>query len=183
MKEKGLPCPSRWQMYKHKDEVGLTPVAGVWRQERAAQAFLYCESGLSLWLFADFPGGPVVKSPPADAGDRRQGFDRWVQEIPWRRKWQPIPGFLPGESHGQGTVYRASERQTELSTHAQHTIPDNREETTVGDKVRAEKQTFYFKNALMTLFLLFFETFHVMASNWRGEKNKTVKEIMEQTSI
>ena len=23
------------------------------------------------------------------------------QEDPWRRKWQPTPVFLPGESHGQ----------------------------------------------------------------------------------
>ena len=22
----------------------------------------------------------------------------------WRRKWQPIPGFLPGESHGQRSL-------------------------------------------------------------------------------
>ena len=27
-------------------------------------------------------------------------FDPWVRKIPWRRKWQPTPGFLPGESHG-----------------------------------------------------------------------------------
>ena len=25
------------------------------------------------------------------------------QEDPWRRKWQPTPVFLPGESHGQKT--------------------------------------------------------------------------------
>ena len=31
----------------------------------------------------------------------RYGFDPWVRKIPWRRKWQPTPGFLPGESHGQ----------------------------------------------------------------------------------
>ena len=24
----------------------------------------------------------------------------WVKKIPWRRKWQHIPVFLPGESHG-----------------------------------------------------------------------------------
>ena len=23
-------------------------------------------------------------------------FDPWVGKIPWRRKWQPIPVFLPG---------------------------------------------------------------------------------------
>ena len=28
-------------------------------------------------------------------------FDLWVEKIPWRRKWQPTPVFLPGEFHGQ----------------------------------------------------------------------------------
>ena len=30
----------------------------------------------------------------------RPGFDPWVGKIPWRRKWQPTPVFLPGKSHG-----------------------------------------------------------------------------------
>ena len=33
-----------------------------------------------------FPGGSVVKNPPADAGQRRQ--------------WHPTPILLPGKSHG-----------------------------------------------------------------------------------
>ena len=28
-------------------------------------------------------------------------LDPWVRKIPWRRKWQPIPVFLLGKSHGQ----------------------------------------------------------------------------------
>ena len=28
-------------------------------------------------------------------------FDPQVRKIPWRRKWQTTPVFLPGESHGQ----------------------------------------------------------------------------------
>ena len=32
---------------------------------------------------------------------RRGGFDPRVGKIPWRRKWQPTPVFLPGKSHGQ----------------------------------------------------------------------------------
>ena len=32
---------------------------------------------------------------------RRCKFDPWVRKIPWRRKWQPTPVFLPGKSHGQ----------------------------------------------------------------------------------
>ena len=32
------------------------------------------------------------------------GFDPWVGTIPWRRKWQPTPVFLPGKSHGRDLV-------------------------------------------------------------------------------
>ena len=35
---------------------------------------------------------------------RRPGFDPWVRKIPWRRKWQPPPAFLPGESHEQRSL-------------------------------------------------------------------------------
>ena len=30
----------------------------------------------------------------------RPGFDPWVRKIPWKRKWQPTPVFLPEEPHG-----------------------------------------------------------------------------------
>ena len=32
---------------------------------------------------------------------RKAAFDPWVGKIPWRRKWQPTPVFLPGKSHGE----------------------------------------------------------------------------------
>ena len=58
---------------------------------------------------------------------RRCRFDPWGGKIPWRRKWQPTPVFLPGESHGQKSPMGYSPRgckeldTTEwLSTHAQH---------------------------------------------------------------
>ena len=35
---------------------------------------------------------------------RRHGLNPWVRKIPWRRKWQPIPVFLPGKSHGQRSL-------------------------------------------------------------------------------
>ena len=45
---------------------------------------------------------------------RRPGFDPCVGKIPWSRKWQPTPVFLPGESHGQRSLSRlqAVESQT-----------------------------------------------------------------------
>ena len=35
---------------------------------------------------------------------RRRRFDPWVRKIPWRRRWQSTPVFLPGKSHGQRSL-------------------------------------------------------------------------------
>ena len=35
---------------------------------------------------------------------RKRGFDSWVRKIPWSRKWQPTPIFLPGEFLGQRSL-------------------------------------------------------------------------------
>ena len=46
-----------------------------------------------------FPGDSVVKNPPANAGDT--GDRHSIRKIPWRRKWQPTPVFLPGKFQAQ----------------------------------------------------------------------------------
>ena len=56
-----------------------------------------------LWVDY-FLGGPVVKSACQRRRHRRHIFDPSVGKIPWRRKWQPIPVFLPGKSHGQRSL-------------------------------------------------------------------------------
>ena len=48
-----------------------------------------------LHMIEGFPSGSDGKASVCNAGD-----DPWVGKIPWRRKWQPTPGFLPGKSHG-----------------------------------------------------------------------------------
>ena len=48
------------------------------------------------------PGGSDSKEPTCNAGD--QGSIPGSRRIPWRRKWQPIPVFFPGESHGQRSL-------------------------------------------------------------------------------
>ena len=67
----------------------------------------------------------VVKNPPANAGDKRCGFDPWVGKIPWRRAWQPSPVFWPGESRGQRSQvgyspwgHKELDTTERLSTHA-----------------------------------------------------------------
>ena len=48
---------------------------------------------------------------------RRHGFNPWVGKIPWRRKWQPTPVFLPGKSHGQRSLAGFTKSRAQLSTH------------------------------------------------------------------
>ena len=52
----------------------------------------------------------------------RPEFDPWVKKIPWRRKWQCAPVFLPGKSHEwrsltayRATVHRVTKSQTQLN--------------------------------------------------------------------
>ena len=50
----------------------------------------------------------MVKNPPANTGDMRHRFDTWVGKIPWRKKWQPTPVFLPGKSCGWRSLVNSS---------------------------------------------------------------------------
>ena len=79
----------------------------------------------------NFPGGTVVKNLPINVGDKKLRFHPWVGKISWRRKWQPIPVFLLGQSHGQGSLAGYSPWHLKESdmievtehTHKAHTIP------------------------------------------------------------
>jgi len=67
----------------------------------------------------DFLGGSTIKNPPANAGDDAE-INPWVGKIPWRKKWQPTPAFLPGKSHEQRSLvgyspYGSWKSQTRLS--------------------------------------------------------------------
>ena len=70
---------------------------------KPALQFSFFSTELSLGLtLGDFPGGSDGKSVCLQCG--RPGFNPWVGKIPWRRKWQPIPVFLPGKFHGQRSL-------------------------------------------------------------------------------
>ena len=64
------------------------------------------------------PGGSVVKKPPS----MQKTQETWVQPLGWEdaleKEWQPTPVFLPGKSHGQGSLggYKSLGSQR-LSTH------------------------------------------------------------------
>ena len=53
-------------------------------------------------IYIGLPRGHSGKEPTCQR--RRHRFHLWVGRTPWRRKWQPTPVFLPGESHGQRSL-------------------------------------------------------------------------------
>ena len=69
-----------------------------------------------------FPGGSSSKEYACQCRrPKRHGFDPCIRKIPWRRKWQSTPVFLPRESHGQKSLvgyrdYKESD-VAELHTH------------------------------------------------------------------
>ena len=87
----------------------------------------------------------MIKNLSADAGDLRHLFDPWVRKIPWRRKWQPTPIFLPGGSHGQrrleGDIQSIGwQSQTRLKRPSPHTRPHQNLFTEVQSSFPSNKQ-------------------------------------------
>ena len=69
----------------------------------------------------------AVKNPPANAGDIRDP-GLIPGNVPWRRKWQSPPVFLPRESHGQRSLVGCSLqgcRGSDTTEATQHTCTRN----------------------------------------------------------
>ena len=62
--------------------------------------------------------GSAGKESTSSAGDTE---DPWVRKIPWWRKWQPTPVFLPGKSHGQRSLAGYSAKGCKESDTTEHT--------------------------------------------------------------
>ena len=65
-----------------------------------------------------------VKNPPTMQETQEKGFDTWVGKIPWRRKWQSTPVFLPGEFHGQRSLASCSlwgRKEPDMTEATEHT--------------------------------------------------------------
>ena len=71
-------------------------------------------------LNGGFPGSASGKVPACQyRSHRRRGFHPWVGKIPWERKRQPAPVFLPGDPMDRGawraTVHGVAKSQTRLN--------------------------------------------------------------------
>ena len=82
------------------------------------------ELPLSVWLSGTSLMAQWVKNPPQYRRHRRRRFIPWVRKIPWRKKWQPTPVFLPEKFHGQRSLvdcsskgHKDSDRTERLNAH------------------------------------------------------------------
>ena len=108
--EPGLPAWGAWNLsrWTTREVTSIVSHASLMRKQPAQRAPLV---QVVDWIVGfpngvmGFPGGSKVKKPPANAGrQKRPGLNPWVGKIPWRRKWQPTPVFLPGKSQGQRSL-------------------------------------------------------------------------------
>ena len=63
---------------------------------------------LNNWLMCNILEGPLLAQNLEKKKNclqcRKPVFNLCVRKIPWRRKWQPTPIFLPQEFHGQRSL-------------------------------------------------------------------------------
>ena len=50
---------------------------------------------IKLAKFAWWPSGKIILLPVQEMQENQ--LNLWVRKLPWRRKWQPTPVFLPGK--------------------------------------------------------------------------------------
>ena len=66
-------------------------------------------------LLCCIPETDTIWSPCQCRRSKRCRFDPWVGKIPWRRKWQTTPVFLPGKSHGQRSLVGSSPQEMDVT--------------------------------------------------------------------
>ena len=97
-----------------------------------------------------FPSWPSGKESAYQC--RRHRFDPWVGKIPWRRKGQPTPVFLPGKFHRQRSLgdyssCNSKESDTTEQAHAQYSavlLSMTMTELYINSIVRNETYLFFF---------------------------------------
>ena len=104
-----------------------------------SRILLFCFAFLSAWCLSlpkflaisssvkGFSGGLSGKETDWQGrSQRKHRFDPWVSKIPWRRKWQPTPIFLPWVipwtlGARWAMVHGIAQSWTQLKSWAQHT--------------------------------------------------------------
>ena len=95
----------QWKMSLRRELCSHISVLGKWKSVFIRRYFMWLVyvnflSSLCVNVYIIIRGFPAQWLPMQ--GKCR--FDPWVGKIPWRRKWQPTPVFLPGKFPGQRSL-------------------------------------------------------------------------------
>ena len=104
LKTARLLCPLDFP--SNNTEVGCHfLLQGIFLTQGSNPNFLHCRRILHHWATWGFRSGTSGKESSCQCRRcKRNGFDLWVRKIPWSRKWQPAPVFLPEKFHGQRSL-------------------------------------------------------------------------------
>ena len=76
-----------------------------WHWSQRPQSAMQETKALISAVTGESRGGSRAAAPGCGfSRGTRDRFNPWVGKIPWSRKWQSTPVFLPGESHGQRSL-------------------------------------------------------------------------------
>ena len=89
---------SRWQLFQKSANISVWTVSA---HTRAYQIYYVVCYVIYAILYIGLSSRVSGKESSWQRRLRKLGFDPWVRNIPWRRKLQSIPVFLPGKFHGQ----------------------------------------------------------------------------------
>ena len=109
-------APLNWPSKYLRLKIGLglfkSKNKGLWKPALNPPDSSFSKYDIQVFSWWGFPGGTSGKGPNACQCRRhkRYKFDSWMGKIPWRRKWQPSPVFLPGESYGYRSLAGCSPR-------------------------------------------------------------------------
>jgi len=103
-----LPFPSPGDLYSQRLNPGLSHFRQILYHLSTQGSPKYprvgCQS-LLQGIFPTFSGSASGKEPVCPCRRcKRLGFSPWVGKIPWSRKWQTTPVFLPEKFHGQRSL-------------------------------------------------------------------------------
>ena len=90
----GLPYPFPGDL----PDPGIKPKSPAWQVDSTTEPSFWL---LSRYNYYTAPDDSVVRNLPAK---QETWHDPWFGTIPWRRKEQHTPVFLPGKSHGQRSL-------------------------------------------------------------------------------
>ena len=105
----------------------------------------------------------MVKNLPAMQERQEMQFPSPCRKIPWRRKWQPTPVFLPGTSHGQRSLTGYTPRgckESQLTEVTQHTHTIGAKKERIRNKLRKSPSLHFQLTSILTATMSTFTNMH-----------------------